>query len=186
MQKKCVEFCMLKPAIKIAASLARAWSSENPKRRQTPCETNFSAYYAHKLSLYSASLHIALTNWAAAQISAYLKSSNMQWPFMWSKGNNLLARCHPDCPLVGWLADVTVFRNLIRFPNPLASWQEWYFKEKGENHISKGGRFQRVAWDSPPWHMIMLKTWCASMILVMTSNGMICINDTAFDERLGV
>ena len=50
------------------------------------------------------------------------------------------------------LIDVTVFRNLIRFPKPLASWQEWYFKEKGESHISKGGTFQRVAWDSPPAH----------------------------------
>ena len=78
-----------------------------------------------------ASLHITLTNWAPAQISAYLKASNMQRPFMWSKGNKLLARCHPDCPIVGWLADVTVFRNLIMFTNPLASCQEWYFKEKG-------------------------------------------------------
>ena len=66
-----------------------------------------------------ASLHITLTNWAPVQLSAYLRSSNMQRPFMWSKGNKLLARCHPDCPIVGWLADVTVFRNLIRFPTHL-------------------------------------------------------------------
>ena len=57
----------------------------------------------------------------------------------------------------------------------------------------KGCESYFQAWNVPtssrgqlPWHMIMLKTWCANMILVMTSNGMICINDTAFDERLGV